>query len=114
MLSKKYRLLEGTRLNESITTPFFVIKTAKNEKAYSRFGFTVSKKIDKRAVVRNRIKRQVRSCVEQNLEKIKPGRDILFIIKKGAVGKETGTLCQTVLKEFEKNKFLNNALKKET
>ena len=108
MFSKKYRLLEGIRFEKgSISTPFFVIKTAKNEMPNSRFGFTVSKKIDKRATVRNRIKRQVRSCIEENIEKIKPGKDFLFVIKKEALGKKTEFLCQVILKEFEKNKFLN-------
>jgi ribonuclease P protein component len=106
MLNKKYRLPEGIRLNFSAPTPFFVIKITKNDKPYSRFGFSVSKKTDKRAVYRNRVKRQVRACIEDNTDKIKDGYDLLFIIKKEAVGKNTKDICQSVLKELAKQKII--------
>lgn len=53
-----------------------------NDLSYNRFGFVISKKIDKRAVVRNRAKRLVRSCVEELFEKLSTGYDMLFIILK--------------------------------
>ena len=65
MLKKKYRLLKETKFNKGdlYTSPFFVLRLAKNEKSFNRFGFVVSKKIDKRATARNRIKRQIRVCI---------------------------------------------------
>lgn len=106
MLNKKYRLLDRVKFDKSSPSPFFVLKTAKNDRPYSRFGFSVSKKTDKRATERNRIKRQVRVFVEENLEKIEPGFDILFLIKKEALGKETGDIHKNILKEFKKENLL--------
>ena len=47
---------------------------------HSRFGFIVPKTIDKRAVVRNEIRRLFQACVGSMIEKIKPGYDMLFIM----------------------------------
>lgn len=64
-------------------------KTANNFKV-SRFGFVVSKKIDTRAVVRNRTRRVLRSVIEDMLEDIQPSFDLLFILKKPIEERTTG------------------------
>jgi len=108
MLKKKYRLLKETKFDRKdlYTSPFFVLKLAKNEKSFSRFGFVVSKKIDKRATVRNRIKRQIRVCIEDNFDKIKPGHDMLFILKKQTLNKTTKEIGELTLGELRKQKLL--------
>lgn len=108
MLKKKYRLLKETKFNKEdlYTCPFFVLRLAKNEKSFSRYGFIVSKKIDKRATVRNRVKRQIRVCIEDNFDKIKPGYDMLFILKKNILGETTKGICELTLGELEKRKLL--------
>jgi ribonuclease P protein component len=108
MLKKKYRLLKETNFNKGsfFTCPFFILKIAKNEKSFSRFGFVVSKKIDKRATARNRIKRQIRVCIETNLDKIKPGYDMLFLLKKSILGKTTGEISELTLEELKEQKLL--------
>ncbi len=58
----------------------FSAKVQKNNLDYNRYGFIVAKTIDKRATVRNRLKRVFRSVIEQQwLEKGK-GYDVLFIL----------------------------------
>jgi ribonuclease P protein component len=52
----------------------------------SRFGFVVSKKIDKRAVVRNRLRRQLAGAILTSLPEIKPGWGIIFLTKRSLVG----------------------------
>jgi len=108
MLKKKYRLLKKTKFDKKdiYTSPFFVLKFAKNEKSFSRFGFIVSKIIDKRATVRNRVKRKIRVCIETNFDKIKPGYDILFILKKHIMNKTTKEISELTLGELEKQKLL--------
>ena len=45
--------------------------------APTRFGFTVSKRVDKRAVHRNRIRRVLWESVRLSLERFEPGWDIV-------------------------------------
>lgn len=85
MLQKKYRLSAYLRLPQAQTVgnSLFLTKIAKNNLLHNRFGFVVSKKVDKRAVVRNRIKRILRSITE---DKTGFGSyDILFVAKPGIV-----------------------------
>lgn len=51
----------------------------------SRFGFVISTKISKLAVVRNKIKRIMSEVIRINLNKLKNGYDVLFLIKHQAV-----------------------------
>lgn len=60
----------------------FILKTARNNLGKSRFGFIVSKNIDKRASARNRAKRLFRRVFEENFKRINKGVDFLLIAKK--------------------------------
>lgn len=81
MLGKKFRLqLKSTQsLPMSVKTPYFTLRYGVNQLSYSRFGFIVSKRIDKRATVRNTVKRRMRAVIESKLEEMIPGYDLLFI-----------------------------------
>ena len=59
---------------------FFVLYKLDNELGYSRFGISVPKKIGN-AVVRNKIKRQVRSAIGQSTN-FEESVDIVLIIRK--------------------------------
>lgn len=108
MLKKKYRILKETKFEKKFThtSPFFVLKFTKNEKSFSRFGFIVSKKTDKRAVARNRIKRQIRYGIEKNIDKISPGYDILFVLKKQIMSKTTEEINVLTMEELKKLKLI--------
>ncbi len=56
------------------------IKAADNALSFSRFGIMVGLKVSKKAVVRNKIKRQIRSIISQELSLIKPGKDVVVIV----------------------------------
>ena len=58
----------------------------------SRFGIIVSKKVSKKAVLRNRVKRVLREVIRKNLKKIKPGSDILIIANSDLANSESGDL----------------------
>lgn len=107
MLKKSMRLKKTvSRRSSEFSTPYFNLRIQANKDRASRFGFVVSKKIDKRATVRNRVKRVLRSCIEENLESIKKGYDFSFILKSGAVGTNREQLCQAVFSIFNQNKLL--------
>lgn len=56
---------------------------AHNALGLSRFAFVVPISMDKRAVVRNRVRRLMRESVRLALSVIAPGRDGVFLIRKG-------------------------------
>lgn len=76
------------------------LKTLKNNLDDNRFGVVVSKKISKKAVVRNKIKRRLREIIRQ--AHIKPGLDIIIITKPEIIDKN----YQDIKNELE-NLFKN-------
>ena len=63
----------------------------------TRFGITVSQKVSKRAVVRNRLKRQVRAAIKHFLPLLKPGFWVVINLRPEAVECEYGE----ILRELE-------------
>ena len=61
---------------------YFKIK--KNNLKNSRFCFVVGKNISKKAVERNKIKRQLREIIKKNLDEIKINADCVLIVMPGA------------------------------
>jgi ribonuclease P protein component len=50
----------------------------------TRIGISISQKVSKRAVIRNRIKRQIRAILQQFLPQIPPGWQLVIIVKPSA------------------------------
>jgi ribonuclease P protein component len=104
MLNKLFRLPASAKFrNASLyRSSGFTLRIVNNNLEKSRFGFIVKKAVDKRAAVRNRIRRVFRSCIEEMLESIQPGHDMLFSLEKGIIDKKQEIVClelQTLLKE---------------
>lgn len=89
MFKQKNRLVPGIRFNKSyiFAAPQFILKEKKNGLDINRFGVVVSKKIDRRAVTRNKIKRFFRASLVELDKKMDKGHDILIVIKRGILGK---------------------------
>lgn len=82
------------------------IKFIENNLEESRFGIVVSNKISKKAVIRNKIKRQLREIIHQNLDEIKNRSDVVIICRPGIEKKEFQEIEQTILKTFKKIKLI--------
>ena len=110
MLKKKYRLsiLAKKEKYKTIDVGPFILKISGNNQDYSRFGFSVSRAYDKRAVVRNRIKRQLRVLIEENLKNFASGKDLLFVLKKKAKDESAEKLLETFKKTLIKEKLIND------
>ena len=54
----------------------------------SQIGISISQKVSKRAVVRNRIKRQVQGIFQLFLPRLKPGLKFVVTVRSSAVGCE--------------------------
>jgi len=58
------------------------MKIVRTGSEISRFGFVVSNKVSKRAVVRNKIRRRLRVSVGRRLGTIPPGYDVAVLVFK--------------------------------
>jgi len=61
-----------------------------------RIGLVITKKVDKRATARNRTARLIREAIRLNLEKIKPGHDIVVIANKIQINLDS---CEAQIRE---------------
>lgn len=61
------------------------IKWTENQLNVSRFVIAAGTKVSKKAVLRNKLKRQYREHLKELLPTIKPGVDIMIILSKGAL-----------------------------
>ncbi len=87
MFKKTYRLntsefKEVFTLGKSIPNPFFLVKTKENGLTHPRFAVVVSKKISKRAVERNYLKRRFMHKLKDVVKKL-PNKDYIFILNSG-------------------------------
>lgn len=82
------------------------LKFRPNGKERSRFAVVVGTKVSKSAVVRNRIRRQIREVIRLRLGEIKPGFDVMFMVRKEAEGKTYSELEGRVTGALRKAKLL--------
>lgn len=69
------------------STPFLTVRAWKgnSKQRHSRIGFSISQKVSKRAVIRNRIKRRLRAVCRQLLPELQPGWDVIIVVRPEAV-----------------------------
>jgi len=86
MLAKKYRLTKQKdfqvvfRGGKKIFSRFFGVRYQKNDLDNPRFAVVASVKVSKKAVVRNRLKRQTREIIKEQLKDITASSDIIVNI----------------------------------
>ncbi len=113
MLSKKFRLpgnqipqviKKGKRFSFSLFN--LVIYQRQRDKGTkgqsSCFSFVVSKKISKKAVIRNRTKRLLSESVRLLMPQIKKGHDIIFFAKKALTEEKLQDILPQVEKSLQK------------
>jgi len=71
-----------------------VLQTVLNSLPYSRFGLVVSRRVDLRAVGRNRVRRRLREIVRQS--PVRAGWDVVLVARPAAAGAAFGELRQAV------------------
>lgn len=85
---------------------FLVLKVIKNNLKNPRFGFIVSKKVSNKATIRNRIKRQLRSLIQENLKSVNPGQDILILALPGLENKDFWEIEEVINKLLKKARII--------
>ena len=82
-LSKKKDLDQIFKTGLSFYCPVLGLKCLVNTLGFNRLGIVIGLKVSKKAVVRNKIKRQIREIVRNDFPKTKNSYDIVVITMKG-------------------------------
>lgn len=112
MLPKKYRL----RLKKDFDRifkqgkfaggRFFTLGYMENNLDFSRFAVVVAKKVDKRAVRRNLIRRRAGEIIRLGRGKIKTGFDFIFIAKPAVLAKTYKEIGDDIIGLLDKAKMI--------
>ena len=119
MLKKKYRVKNFKDFKELLNNGSyfgvkeFYIKFSKNDLDYSKISVVVPIKIDKRAVVRNRIKRQMSEILRLMYKNIKPGFNIIFFCKNPVLDLKQKEMKDQIDFILNKSELINKCLSKE-
>lgn len=111
MISPENRLTKGKDFDYTHRTGRFFsggslrVKIAKNGLNKTRIGISVGLKFSLLATVRNKAKRLLREIAKKHLDEIKPGFDIIIMIKKEAVFPEYAKLEKDLSVILEKNRL---------
>jgi len=110
MLSSKNRLNKKEfnavlKNGKSHKEGFLILKAAPQKSGEIRCGFTVSRKVSKKATIRNKIKRRLSSIVKSKMGEVKPGIYIVFIALSGIEKKDFQGMEETIDKLFKRAKI---------
>ncbi|HOQ09770.1 MAG TPA: ribonuclease P protein component [Syntrophomonadaceae bacterium] len=89
MLGREFRITTTQDYNniyrdgEKFPGKYLILYVAKNQLGHNRYGIVTSHKVGK-AVVRNRIKRRLRALVRKMDPAIKPGHDMVLVVRHHA------------------------------
>ena len=107
MLKKENRLKTVLLRNpNTLTSSLFTVKVMANHEGKNRFAFVVSKRLDKRAVVRNSLKKKFRGAIEQIFDNIEKSFDFVFYPKQTAIKADKGQVLDELKKSFSKNNLI--------
>lgn len=93
--NKEYRKVYSQ--GRSVADRHIVIYCYGNGLEFSRFGFTVSKKVGK-AVIRNRIRRLFKEVCRLNNDKFPVGYDYILLARKDSVGLNYSQIEEIIMK----------------
>lgn len=91
-ISRRKEFLEIKNKGKMFNSPLFGAVCSFDETEEIKFGFVISKKISKRAVDRNKIKRRMSEVLVKKIDKFKLGTKIVFLAKKSLLGAKMGEI----------------------
>jgi len=101
-LKKENDFRKILRRRDSARESFLILKNAPNGLGIVRVGISVSKKVSKKAILRNKIKRRLAALVGPKIPQIKGGLDIFLIALPGLETKkflEMREICEALFKK---------------
>lgn len=85
-------------------SPIFGWLSLENNDDQKKFGFVISKKISKRAVDRNKIKRRLAESIKKHLNDFEKGIRIVFLAKKEILNKNIKEIEEEISKILDRRK----------
>ena len=107
-LKKKKDIERVFKKGKGFKEEFLTLKITKNNLDQTRFGFVVSRKVSKKATLRNKIKRQLSELVRGKNKKLEKGIDGLLVAGPGIGRKSFWEIEEVLNKLFKKAKCLKN------
>jgi ribonuclease P protein component len=107
-ISRKKDFERAFKKGNRYDNDFLFLKIFKNNLKISRFGFIVSRKISKKANIRNKIKRQISEIIKLELPKIEKGFDIILLTKPGIEKINFKKIKENLKKILRKANLLKN------
>lgn len=111
MLAKSRRLARDKdfenvfKSGKSFYSKFLGIKATANNKAENRYGIIISAKVSKKAVERNKLKRQLKEIFGNLDYKIKQGFDLAIVVLPAVMGQDFISLKSEAEKALNKLKL---------
>ncbi len=83
------------------------VRAVKNDLKKNRYGILVGEKVSKKAVIRNKIKRRLRQAINNSVDEVKKGFDIVVTTTPAIKEKEFVEIETTIKKGLERLKLAN-------
>lgn len=107
-LKKKKDFEKVFKKGKRIKEDFLFFKYVPGPSGAFRCGVVVSQKVSKKAVVRNKIKRRIKSIVLQKMREAKTGGDFVFVVLPGSENKTFREIKETVNRIFKRARILES------
>ncbi len=92
------------KTGQSFYSKIIGIKMVDNHGENSRFGILINTKVSKKAVERNRIRRQLREIIKDSLVDLKDDKDFIFIVLPLILNKKREEIEEALKSGFKKIK----------
>jgi ribonuclease P protein component len=108
-MDRAHRLRKGLEFDRAyregtvVSGPLVVLRVILNGGGPTRWGFAVGKRISKRAVVRNRIRRRLREAARTL--NVREGYDIVVTARAGALEADYGRLLKALRREIGRSEL---------
>ena len=105
IITKKKEINKIFKNGKSSFDKIIGIKTLDNDLKINRFVIIIGTKVSKKAVVRNKIKRRVRSILLSEKNKIKIKQDCVIIVLPEIIKSDYKEIEKSIIKHFTKLNF---------
>ena len=95
------------RYSPHLTLIALQIKSGEIASQPTMVGISISKKVSKKAVIRNRIKRQIKAAVASKLKEISPGWKAIIVVKPKAIECKYEHFLRELEELLKKAKIIN-------